>query len=68
MLISSDAQFVIKRSRSSHLDSQYLHDLPPFDLTFFQLFMSDHVLTSWMGQRGMRPTADPNAEVIVMEM
>lgn len=37
-------------------------------LTFSQLLLYDHALTSWMGQREMRPTADPSGEVIVMEM
>lgn len=47
---------------------QYLDDLPSFHPTFFQSLLYDHILTSWMGQREMRPTADPNGEVIVMEM
>lgn len=53
---------------NSPLFSQYSDDLPSFHPTFSQLLLCDHVLTSWMGRREMRPTADPNGEVIVMEM
>lgn len=47
---------------------QYFDDLPSFHFTFFKLLLNDHALTSWMGQREIRPTADPNGEVIVIEM